>query len=68
MIIAKKNLERILNVMSKFNLDQDHDVVNIEYNDPPGSYVLEISFNAFVNGIPCNVHVDIDEQTLGESK
>lgn len=67
MLIIRRDLETILQVMDRFNLKEEWNSVNLDYTDTVSGYDLKISFFDKVNGIHCTVSVDITKDTLGDN-
>ena len=65
MRIIRRDLDLILSTMTRFNLKQDGDAVNIIYNKTDVGYSLSIKFHDNINQTPCIVEVPIEAEMFG---
>lgn len=66
MLIIRRDLETILEVLNRFGLHDKGDGVTLHYTDRTDGYDLSIEFTDFTHDVACRVNVDIGQDTLGE--
>jgi hypothetical protein len=68
MLIIRRDLENILKVMNKFEIDHvDLKVENDENDNGAGQYDLSIEFTHYVNNTHCRIKVEIDQYLYNEN-
>lgn len=68
MLIIRRDLETILKVMDRFDMDEQWHGVDLQYQDNGDGYELKIEFGHYVHDIICRVSVVIDQDTLPEKE
>lgn len=66
MLIVRRDLETVLEVLNRFGLHDKGDGVTLHYTDRPDGYDMSIEFCEYRHGVNCRVNVDIGQDTLGE--
>lgn len=67
MLIIRRDLETILQVMDRFGATEQVDAVEFIYNDTDSGYDLAIKFSDFVHDVMCDIEVVITPYTLGDN-
>lgn len=66
MLINRKDFERILEVMDRFNMKKDWDGVRVKYQHRDGGYDLAIEFSTLIHDMVCGISVTIEKDMFGE--
>lgn len=66
MLICRKDIERIINLMDRFGMTEDWDGVKLNYRDHAGGYDLSVNFTTIIHNVICDINVDVAENMFGE--
>ena len=64
MLIIRRDLETILEVMNRFDMTEPCDHFDLQYDDSGDGYEMKIEFGEYVHDIICRVSVVIDQDTI----
>ena len=65
-VIIRRDLDSITRVLDRFGKTKEGDVVKLKHHDRSGGYTLELTIPTIVNGLICDVVVEIDQYIVSE--
>ena len=67
MLIIRRDLETILELMDRFDMKEQWCSVGFDYKDNARGYELSVDFPVYMNGVVGRMKVEITEDTLGDN-
>ena len=67
MLIIRRDLETILELMNRFDMKEQWCSVDFDYKDNAGGYELSVDFPVYLNDVVGRMKVKITEDTLGDN-